>query len=64
MPKVDLSGFTGEELTELIDEATSLRDTKFGPEQGIRTASEREKETLERQIDEDHTGIGASVTRL
>lgn len=59
----DLSDYTKDELTALIDEATNLRTTKFeGDADELRV--EREKERLQREIDEDRVGIGSTVTRL
>lgn len=60
---VDLSSYTKDELTALIDEATNLRTTKFeGDADELRV--EREEERLQREIDEDRTGIGSTITKL
>jgi len=51
MAKVDLSGFTNDELTELIDEATSLRTTKFEGREAEKSGKQQESKQ-EREVKE------------
>ncbi len=60
---VDLSNFTRDELTDLIDEATNLRTTKF--EDAERELEvEKEEEELRQEIQRDRAGIASTIVRL
>jgi len=60
---VDLSNFSRDELTDLIDEATNLRTTKFeGVERELEV--QMEEEELRQKVEQDRAGISSTITRL